>query len=67
MVVFSLENSGNCVESLINFWGISDQALFKATADRINKDLNSTQPQAWPPTVEKLTQERKTKMRFINS
>ena len=59
MIVFSLENSGNCVESLINFWGISNAELFKATADRINKDFDSTNPRTWPPTVETLTQPKK--------
>ncbi|XP_066923249.1 uncharacterized protein [Clytia hemisphaerica] len=56
MIVFSLENSGICVESLINLWGISNAELFKATADRINKDFDSTNSRTWPPTVETLTE-----------
>ena len=56
MIVFSQEKSGECVESLLNFWGMSDLELFKATAKRINKDLESIGDQSWPPTVETLTQ-----------
>ena len=54
--MFSLENSGSYIESLINFWGISNDDLFKVTTKRIRDELLKNEHNLpWPPTVETLT------------
>ena len=55
MIVFNRENTGNYIESAINFWGISTDELLRIAAKRIKKELSNDTHMQWPAKVSYLT------------
>ena len=54
--MFSLENAGSYIESLVNFWGVSNDDLFRITTMRLHHELSKSHHNLpWPPTMETLT------------